>query len=81
MLSAFCVTSGKELFWRSPLFPFNAEAIDSAMGGGNGQKAKMAREKNLEKQKGAKGTFSSLTSFASSIPRFSQFSRSLFRVY
>ncbi|CAI0470448.1 unnamed protein product [Linum tenue] len=26
------------------------------MGGGNGQKAKMAREKNLEKQKGAKGS-------------------------
>jgi hypothetical protein len=25
------------------------------MGGGNGQKAKMAREKNLEKAKGAKG--------------------------
>jgi hypothetical protein len=25
------------------------------MGGGNGQKAKMAREKNLEKQKAAKG--------------------------
>ncbi|XP_023524477.1 uncharacterized protein At2g23090-like [Cucurbita pepo subsp. pepo] len=56
MLSAFRVTSGKKLFWRSPLFPFNAEAIDSAMGGGNGQKAKMAREKNLEKQKGAKGS-------------------------
>uniref|UniRef100_A0A803NJP5 Small EDRK-rich factor-like N-terminal domain-containing protein n=1 Tax=Cannabis sativa TaxID=3483 RepID=A0A803NJP5_CANSA len=26
------------------------------MGGGNGQKAKMARERNLEKQKGAKGS-------------------------
>ncbi|XP_038700180.1 uncharacterized protein At2g23090-like isoform X3 [Tripterygium wilfordii] len=26
------------------------------MGGGNGQKAKMAREKNLEKSKGAKGS-------------------------
>ncbi|QHO10435.1 uncharacterized protein DS421_15g489730 [Arachis hypogaea] len=26
------------------------------MGGGNGQKAKMAREKNLEKQKAAKGS-------------------------
>ncbi|CAI0472084.1 unnamed protein product [Linum tenue] len=26
------------------------------MGGGNAQKAKMAREKNLEKQKGAKGS-------------------------
>jgi hypothetical protein len=26
------------------------------MGGGNGQKAKMARERNLEKQKAAKGT-------------------------
>ncbi|KAJ7944502.1 Zinc-binding protein [Quillaja saponaria] len=26
------------------------------MGGGNGQKAKMAREKNLEKQKGSKGS-------------------------
>jgi hypothetical protein len=25
------------------------------MGGGNGQKAKMAREKNMEKQKAAKG--------------------------
>lgn len=27
------------------------------MGGGNGQKAKMARERNLEKLKGAKGIF------------------------
>ncbi|KAG9440253.1 hypothetical protein H6P81_020418 [Aristolochia fimbriata] len=26
------------------------------MGGGNGQKAKMARERNLEKQKAAKGS-------------------------
>ncbi|CAA6672205.1 unnamed protein product [Spirodela intermedia] len=26
------------------------------MGGGNGQKAKMARERNMEKQKGAKGS-------------------------
>ncbi|KAH0696523.1 hypothetical protein KY290_013893 [Solanum tuberosum] len=26
------------------------------MGGGNGQKAKMARERNLEKLKGAKGS-------------------------
>ncbi|KAG5623845.1 hypothetical protein H5410_009063 [Solanum commersonii] len=26
------------------------------MGGGNGQKAKMAREKNIEKMKGAKGS-------------------------
>lgn len=32
------------------------------MGGGNGQKAKMARERNLEKQKAAKGnTFLSLS--------------------
>lgn len=28
------------------------------MGGGNGQKAKMAREKNMEKLKAAKGEFS-----------------------
>ncbi|KAI9200788.1 hypothetical protein LWI28_013225 [Acer negundo] len=28
----------------------------TTMGGGNGQKAKMARERNLEKQKGAKGS-------------------------
>lgn len=27
------------------------------MGGGNGQKSKMARERNLEKQKGNKGSF------------------------
>lgn len=27
------------------------------MGGGNGQKAKMAREKNLEKNKPSKGMF------------------------
>jgi hypothetical protein len=26
------------------------------MGGGNGQKSKMARERNAEKNKGAKGT-------------------------
>lgn len=30
----------------------------SDMGGGNGQKAKMAREKNLEKQKLSKGNLS-----------------------
>ncbi|KAK3416519.1 hypothetical protein EUGRSUZ_H02281, partial [Eucalyptus grandis] len=30
--------------------------IASRMGGGNGQKAKMAREKNLEKSKGSKGS-------------------------
>lgn len=30
------------------------------MGGGNGQKAKMARERNLEKMKGAKGMYLSL---------------------
>ncbi|KAI9180995.1 hypothetical protein LWI28_010053 [Acer negundo] len=28
----------------------------TTMGGGNGQKAKMARERNLEKHKGAKGS-------------------------
>ncbi|KAK7307672.1 hypothetical protein VNO77_40933 [Canavalia gladiata] len=30
--------------------------VVSDMGGGNGQKAKMAREKNVEKQKAAKGS-------------------------
>lgn len=29
------------------------------MGGGNGQKSKMAREKNMEKQKPARGSISS----------------------
>lgn len=33
------------------------------MGGGNGQKSKMARERNMEKQKGAKGIFLSPHSF------------------
>ena len=45
-----------------PLFPahtlsllFGFSEKSAKMGGGNGQKAKMAREKNLEKQKASKG--------------------------
>ncbi|KAF8404915.1 hypothetical protein HHK36_009810 [Tetracentron sinense] len=40
------------------------------MGGGNGQKAKMAREKNLEKQKGAKGSQLEANKKAMTIQRF-----------
>ncbi|XP_023552184.1 uncharacterized protein At2g23090-like [Cucurbita pepo subsp. pepo] len=46
-----CFLSAKSSPHRLPI-----SSIDSAMGGGNGQKAKMARERNLEKQKGAKGS-------------------------
>lgn len=42
---------GACLFLESPV-------LRSAMGGGNGQKAKTARERNMEKQKAAKGIHS-----------------------
>nr|POE94205.1 uncharacterized protein CFP56_17533 [Quercus suber] len=38
------------------LFSYHKEEEVATMGGGNGQKSKMARERNLEKQKGNKGS-------------------------
>ena len=38
------------------------------MGGGNGQKAKMARERNMEKNKPAKGTINSFSSHLFPVP-------------
>ena len=39
------------------LFSYHKEEEVATMGGGNGQKSKMARERNSEKQKGNKGWF------------------------